>query len=224
MLKAYSFWPSFKEKTITFISYSKYPCCLGERSASNINTIILKSIVGLVVLTALACSPGNLSKTKAKKIIAECLESNPEQKSTSLKLGEVLMPLTNDISKMNKGKYEKLASQGYITFTKTEKRNPIWKDARYYTIKLTKKAEPYIYKPSRTNKESVSLKTHLYIIDEILEIHEMPVTNTAKVKAKLSLTDITPFMTLRVNNPKESIVKTFKLKKTSDGWVYCRNY
>lgn len=183
----------------------------------------MKNITLLIVfsITVLSCGSDNLSSSKAKKIINECLELKPEQKFNTLMIGEVLISVASKDSKKKIESYKKLANDGYLKVTLTNKKNKIWKEAQFYNVELTEKAKPYIYKPSKMTEKTVYMKSHQYIVDEILEIHETPATNTARVKVKYKLVDTTPFTNLIRTSPKESITKTLKFTKTNDGWKYC---
>jgi len=181
-------------------------------------------LMGIMLLAIVSCDSGELTKSKAKKIINKCLEINPEQKSIPVMIGESLISVGSVDSKNKIENYKKLADEGYLKVTLTDKKNNIWKETQYYSVELTEKAKPYLYKPSKMTETLAFLKTYQYVVDEILEIHEVPAVNTAEVKVQYKLADITPFATLNIGNPKETITKTLKFTKTNDGWKYCDNH
>lgn len=181
-------------------------------------------LITISFFVLLSCSSDELTKSKAKKIINACLEQKPEQKSVTIMTGEVLIGLGSQNTKDRIEGYKKLADQGFLKVTLTNKKNPIWKETKYYHVELTDKAKPYIYKIPKATQKSVFMNSYKYVLDNILEIHETPATNTARVKAQYKLADITPFAAIKLTPPKETIIKTLKFTKTSDGWKYCDNH
>lgn len=176
-----------------------------------------------IIITAMSCGSDNLSNSKAKKILNNCLESKPEQRFSYLKTGEVLISPSSEVSMEKFKNLEKLADDGYITMNLTTKKNAIWKEAKFYNVELTKKATEYIKKSSKTGG-NITLNSHRYVVDEILEIHETPSYNIAKVKVQFKATDMTPFAILSSNSKKEFWTKTLKFTKTNDGWKHCDDY
>ena len=196
----------------------------------------------LIILVLYSCSSDNLSNSKAEKIISECLEKEPLQRSVSIQLNNT------QISGDNISKYEKLKEEGYIEMTSTKpnltkpvkKGNDPLAEWRYeaelkryhrnldrnknnYDIKITKKAKKYIENATE-NSDWVKTKTFKYEVDKVLEVQEIPSLNSAKVKVRYKATDITPFAVLASKDPAEFLVKDLNMTKTSNGWKYCDNF
>ncbi|PWL38117.1 hypothetical protein DKG77_07435 [Flagellimonas aquimarina] len=192
-------------------------------------------------LLVFSCDSGKLTNSKAEDIISDCLESEPEDRSVSIKINKV------QFSKNQKEevlKYEELRDDGYLELTLIEKpklkplsnsNDPLasWRreaeirrQERYYKeydISLTKKAEDFIVK-ARENSNFVTLKTFNYEVDEVLEVQEIPTMNTAKVKVKFKAVDLTPFAILYKKDPSKLWIDDVSMSKTSNGWKYCDDY
>ncbi len=176
-----------------------------------------------VIITATSCGSDNLSNSKAKKILNNCLKAKPKRHFSYLKTGEVLISPSSQVSMEKLKNLEKLSDDGYITLNLTTKKNAIWKEAKFYHVELTKKATKYIEGSSKTGG-NLTLKSHRYVLDEVLEIHETPSYNMAQVKVRFKVTDITPFAILSESSKRKPWTKTLKFTKTNNGWKYCNKY
>lgn len=199
-----------------------------------LKTTIMKTLYVLLILFNLVfigCTSDNLSNSKAKKIISKCLKKEPEQRKALLQLGRVTFRKSKDkITKYKSLKKDGLIDMFLIKNKKLKEGNdPLakWHNEEIakreeYEIKLTEKGLKYIYEINK-NGNSATVKIFSYDVDKILEVQEIPATNTAKVKIQYEATDITPFAILSSKDPSEYWVRNQTLKKTTDGWKYCDN-
>lgn len=201
----------------------------------------IKTIIWISMLVLFfSCNSDDLSNNNAEKIISACLDENPR-----------LLDVTFNINKTSfrkndkkLGHYKTLADNGFIEMTPVDEKKSIKKPKgddplakwRYeaelrrierngntFVIKITKKANKFIENaPEKRN--IISMKSHKYIVDEVLEVHEIPSENQAKVKVRYKAIDITPFAVLSVKDPSKAVVETLTMKKTSNGWKYCDNF
>ena len=63
-----------------------------------------------------------------------------------------------------------------------------------------------------------------YAVDEVLEVREIPSTNSAEVKVRYKSDNLTPFASLSRKDPSDFLIKDIKMTKTSNGWKFCDNY
>ena len=98
-----------------------------------------------------------------------------------------------------------------------------YRKGKEFEVKLTEKALEFMEKVPE-NQGAAEAKTYKYEVDEVLEVHETPSTNTALVKVNLKATDITPFSILSSKSPSDFWVQKLKFTKTSNGWKYCDNF
>lgn len=206
----------------------------------------MKKLLLLTIIIAISsCGSDQLSNSKAKNIISDCLEKEPIQKIAVIYLNNTR------IDDKNRAKYEKLADDGFIEMVskKTAKPKPVKKKYnlndplekwRYeaalklyerelqrnkntYDIKLTSKAQKYI-ENAPENGNLVKLKTFTYEVDKVLEVQEIPAMNAAKVKVQYKADDVTPFAVLSSKDPSEYLIDDLNMIKTSNGWKYCDNF
>ena len=173
-----------------------------------------------VFFTIVSCSSDQLSKSKAKDIINECLEAKPDLKFIQIDNKEfVISEAVKDSKKIEDG-LKKLANDGLLNIELLDKKNSIWAGNKYYKVNHTDQANKYVLESFSRNGKT-AFKTFEYSVDEILEIHEIPAVNMAEVKVKFKASEITPFVDLSIVKPKENYIKTIKFTKTNDGWKYC---
>lgn len=174
----------------------------------------------LISLIITSCGSDNLTNSKAKDIINKCLEEKPDQRFATIKTGEVLVDPSSKTSMEKVEVYKKLEQEGYLTFTLTNKKNAIYTGAKFYNLSLSEKASKYINQ-SKKNGDYVMLKSFRYVVDEVIEVQEIPAFNGAKVKVKYKAIDISPFVILPSGTVRENYTKTLDFKKTNNGWKYC---
>lgn len=151
-------------------------------------TQIMKSLYTIVLmLFIVSCGSDNLTNSKAKKIISKCLKKEPLQQTAVIKAERGFSRYEDDQYLLEQ--YKKLEQEGMMT-VKSVKPKFVTSNG-WYIISLSNKAKKYLNKPSSDLAHIVN--TYVYVIDEILEVHEFPSFNTAKVKAKMKAIDITPF-------------------------------
>jgi len=173
-----------------------------------------------IIFSIVSCSSDQLSKSKAKDIINECLETKPDLKFIDIDNDEfVISEAVKDSKKIEEG-LKKLAEDGFLNIKLMDKKNSIWAGNKYYKVSHTDKADEFVIE-SYTRKGKTAFKTFEYIVDEILEIHEIPAVNMAEVKVKFKASELTPFINLSLVKPKENYIKTVKFTKTNGGWKYC---
>lgn len=205
----------------------------------------IKSYIWILTLLVIySCGSDNLSNSKAKKIISECLEKEPIKRSISLQVNTARF--LESIKDSDFSKYEKLKEDGFIEMVpaKINAKKPVkgksndplsqWRYEaelrRYnrnyknaYDVKLTDKAEKYIENAPK-NSNNVKMKAFIYEVNKVLEVQEIPAMNTAKVKVQYKAVDVTPFAILSRKDPSEFWVKDLTMTKTSNGWKYCDNF
>ena len=203
----------------------------------------MKRILLVLVILILQCScdSGKLTNSKAEKIISECLAITPSEQQAFMQLGNVGFTKSQ---KKEVNLYEKLKDQGFLKLTLIERQkiksfprsdDPLvqWRrDAekrrqeKYiaeYTVELTKKSEIYVV-GTKGNSTGVRLRAFNYIVDEVLEVQEIPELNMAKIKVRFKAADLTPFAELSLKQNSEVVVKHINMTNTSNGWQYCDNF
>ena len=192
-----------------------------------------------ISLILTSCGSDKLSNRKAENIIEDCLEKEPEKRTVTIRTDRVslvaealenyksladegfidLEPLHNNAKKPKKLSNDPLDKWRYES--KLKEYNSLYKNA--YTVKLTNKAQKYIDE-ALENSKTVTMKTHAYEVDEVLEVQEIPSMNVASVKVRFKPTDITPFSILLRKDIDEFLVKDINMARTSNGWKYCDNF
>ena len=169
--------------------------------------------IGLIIilLISVSCSSDGLSNRKAEKIKKECLKEKPLKRSVTIRL-EAIYLKGEDLEI-----YRKLESDGFLEI----KDNKSYRDG--YDIKITKKARKYI-EEAPENMKKIKMKSHVFEVDEVLEVQEIPSLNSATVKVRFEAKEITPFSILYVRDPAEFWIEDYTMKKTSNGWKYCDNF
>lgn len=183
----------------------------------------------VIIITAMSCGSDNLSNSKAKKILNECMKDSPIQRKVVIQTGEVTFNIKNKSNKI--AKYEKLRDEGFLEMTEIKQKSsggndPLsqWrKNIRRFNITVTSKVEEYALKAPEKAKY-VEVKIYRYVVDKVLEVQEIPAKNTARVKVQYKAVDVTPFAILSSKDPSEYWVKNKTMKKTSNGWKYCDDY
>lgn len=191
----------------------------------------------LAIMFVCSCGSDKLSNSKAEDIIADCLESKPENREAMLYINQVT--LINDLEN-----YKKLEEEGYIEIEPIEYKSKLKKpksgdplaEWRYkaelqregtmknrYKVTVTDKAEKYIDEAPE-NSNWIKMKAYSYEVDEVLEVQEIPSLNSAKVKVKYKAVNITPFAILSKKDPTQFWIKDINMTKTSNGWKYCDNF
>lgn len=189
-----------------------------------------------------SCGSDELTNSKAKRIIQECLKQNP--KNRTITINKEYTVLKGQLLE----KYRTLKDKGLIDFTSLKSKipkpnvkilktdDPIEKwakqqqlkryEARYkdaFEIVLKDKSLKYISN-AEENSEKVKIKIFEYVVDEILEVREIPSINEAKVKVRYKPDNFTPFAPLSRKDSLEFLIKDVTMTKTSNGWKFCDNY
>jgi len=182
-----------------------------------------KYILGIVtILLFIACGSDNLSDSKAKSIIKKCLEKEPEQRTVAFTLGKATFR-DRDYDKELLQKYKTLVDDGYLKMELVNEVKTGYRKRKEFEVSLTEKSLEYMEKVPE-GQGNAEAKIYKYVVDEILEVHETPATNTAEVKVNFKPVDVTPFAVLAKKTPTEFWVRNLTLKKTSKGWKYCDNF
>ncbi len=173
----------------------------------------------IIILTLffVSCGSDELTNSKAKKIISKCLKEKPLQQTAIIKRERPFTRYEDEQYLLKQ--FEKLKEQGFVTMSLFNPNFSFGTSNDWYKIELVDKAKKYLNKPS-SNKLHV-VNTYVYLIDEILEVHEIPSFNTAQVKAKMKTVDVTPFSIIGFPPPDYEKTMTFDLVKSADGWKYC---
>ena len=182
-------------------------------------TLILKSLICFMIITS--CSSDKLSHSKAEDIISDCLDINPEQRKAFLQLGKITFT-DNAYDTALFEKYKTLEDDGMLNLEFIKEINRYGK-RKEYNVTLTKKAGIYIENLPEQGS-SGTFKSFKYVVDDILEIQEIPAENRAKVKVQFKAVDITPFAILSKKDPAEFWIKNIRMVKTSNGWKHCDNF
>ena len=187
-----------------------------------------------------SCGSDELTNSKAKRIIQECLNQIPEERTVTINtkstrlVGELLE------------KYQKLQEEGLLELRSIKSNKPKLKkpsdtddplkkwqykaelrrqerNKDLYNINIPKKAEKHITKANEFG-DNIKLKAFEYVVDEVLEVREIPSMNSAKVKVRYKSDNLTPFASLSRKDPSEFLIKDITMTKTSNGWKFCDNY
>lgn len=183
----------------------------------------MKTIYSLLILIALiSCGSDNLSNSKAEKIISKCLDAKPEQRTANFKIGKATFR-DKDYDQDLLNKYTQMVEEGFMEMELIKEVTKGWnKGSKEYEIKLTQKALEFMEQLPEQGNLAVA-KTFKYEVDEVLEVHETPATNTAEVKVNFKASNVTPFAIFSRKDPSEFWIKTLRFSKTSNGWKYCDN-
>ena len=184
----------------------------------------MKNVLLLVTLFLLisSCGSDTLSNAKAEKILEDCLETEPEQRTVSFRIGKATFR-DNDYDKELLGKYVQLVEQGYMEMKLVRELKSRYNKGKEYDITLAEAALDFMEKvPEKGgNAKAEAFK---YVVDEVLEVQEIPSLNSAKVKVKYQLDDRTPFAIFFAGEPQEFWIDDISMKKTSNGWKYCDDF
>ena len=178
-------------------------------------------IIAATVLLS-SCGSDTLSNSKAEDIIETCLEATPEERTSRFRIGKTTFR-DEDYDKELLGKYVKLMEDGYLNMTLLKESDNRYGKTKEYEVKLTEKALDYMDDVPE-NEGNARAKAFKYEVDEVLEVHETPATNTAVVRVNFKAVDITPFAIFSKADPAEFWVKTLQFSKTSNGWKYCDGF
>lgn len=185
----------------------------------------MKYFYFFLLLTIFSCSD-ELTKSKAESIIEDCFDLDPNVSVVSILEGKTTFYYKNKTSLEKLEKMKSLQSQGFISLDSINGRKG---RSVIYDIKILEKSKPFIDTNEKRdkrlsglfgNKVSKYFRTCEYIIEDVLEVQEIPAMNGARVKLKLKKTNTTPFQILSKDMP-DFKEKSLTLRKTSDGWKYC---
>lgn len=177
----------------------------------------------MLCLLATSCGSDNLTNSKAEKIISACLESKPELRTSYFAIGKATFK-NKDYDNDLLGKYTKLVEDGYLEMELVQEFSTGWrKGTKEYNIKLTEDALEYMEEVPENGNQAIA-KAFRYVVDEVLEVQEIPSLNTAKVKIQYKAADITPFSVFSRKDPKEFWIDNITVRKTSNGWKYCDTF
>ena len=180
-------------------------------------------LITILVFIIVACGSDNLSNSKAKGIISDCLKTKPEQRTANFRIGKSTFS-KQDHDQALLQKYIKLAEDGYLEMKLIKEITKGWnKGTKEYSIKLNEKALKYM-EDVPENGGNASAKTYNYKVDKVLEVQEKPALNMAIVKVQYKAEDITPFAILSRKDPSEFWIKDLNMVKTSNGWKYCDQF
>ncbi len=180
-------------------------------------------LLTVTMFLLISCGSDNLSNSKAEDIVAKCLEANPEKRTASFRIGKASFSKREGDQELLQ-KYLKLADEDYLEMELIKETTKGWaKGTKEYAIKLKEKSLEYMEEVPEKNGNATA-KSFQYKVDEVLEVHETPATNTAEVKVNFKAVDITPFAILSRKDPTEFWVKKLKFSKTSNGWKYCDEF
>ncbi len=179
-------------------------------------------LLSLIVLLFVSCGSDNLSNSKAESIISECLETKPEQRTVSFNIGKVTFRDRDYDKELLQG-YRTLLESGHIEMKLIKETKTGYRKGKEFEVKLTEKALEHMEKVPE-NDGTAEAKIYKYVVDEVLEVHETPATNTALVKVNFKVADKTPFSILASKDPSDFWVQKLKFSKTSNGWKYCDNF
>ncbi|MEW4923526.1 hypothetical protein [Algibacter sp. 2305UL17-15] len=184
----------------------------------------MKNYIALLALaiTISSCGSDNLSNSKAKDILKECLEKSPEQRTARITIGKATFR-DRDYDKELLQKYKTLLDEGLIEMTMINEVKTGYRKRKEFEVKLTEKALEHMENVPE-NDGTAEAKTYKYVVDEVLEVHETPSTNTAVVKVNFKASEITPFAIFAKKEPSEFWLQKLKFTKTSNGWKYCDNF
>lgn len=175
-----------------------------------------------ILLFLCSCGSDRLSNSKAESIIQDCLKANPEERNATFRIGKTTFR-DKDYDKELLGKYVQLMEDGYLQMELIREINTRYNKGKEYEVKLTEKALEYMDKVPE-NGGNVTAKAFKYDVDEVLEVHETPSTNTATVRINFKAEDVTPFAVFSSKDPTEFWVQKLKFSKTSNGWKYCDDF
>ena len=176
-----------------------------------------------VLLFLQSCGSENLSNSKAEKILNHCLEKEPEQRTANFRIGKATFSQQEQDQELLE-KYLKLKEDGYLEMELLKEFEKGWrKGTKEYKVGLTDNALEFMDQIPETGHIAIA-KAFKYAVDEVLEVQEMPSTNTATVKVRYKAIDITPFSIFSRKDPKEFYIDDLLMKKTSNGWKYCDDF
>ena len=177
----------------------------------------LKILLFTLTLINVSCGSEELTKRKAGKIIESRLDEVP-----FFKYGKVPIKFTT-IGKNKNDVYFKYAEKEIVEL-KNIKSSDI---SQTYSQDLTNSGRKYLAEGYKYNGR----KSHMVIywehrLKEVLEVHINPSTNTAKVKVIMERSNPTPFGMANIEKykTKETFDKTYRFKKTTDGWIWNYSY
>lgn len=175
----------------------------------------------LLSILFFSCGSDELGNSKAKKILADCLKQKPEQRWASFRVGKATFR-NQDYDNELLDKYIQLMEEGYLEMELIREFKSFYKQ-KEYSIKLTEKSLEYMEKVPE-NSGNARAKAFNYVVDEVLEVHETPATNTAEVRVSFKADDVTPFAVFYPKDPNEFWVEKLRFTKTSNGWKYCDDF
>lgn len=170
-----------------------------------------KILLGVFSIFFLYSCSDKLSEREAKKIIQKCIEENNKNKNIiRISIGENVSARSIDTLK-----YQKLATDGYLVFSKNPKKRYDWGST--YNITLTDKSKPFI---EEMNSLGAEVLTSNFKVEKVNYITEIPAYSAAEANVEFKNYNNTPFDLLSLDK-KEFVIKKIPLKKTSDGWKFC---
>lgn len=173
-------------------------------------------LLSITLVLLASCGSDNLSNSKAVDILGDCLAANPEQRTTKFRIGKATFSKQDQDQALLQN-YLKLADEDYLEMELIKEVTKGWsKGSKEYAIKLTEKSLEFMEEVPEKDGNATA-KTFQYQVDEVLEVHETPATNTAEAKVNFKAVDITPFAILSRKDPTEFLGVKTKILKTSNG-------
>lgn len=175
-----------------------------------------KILLIIISILSVSCSD-ELTKSQAEKIIEQCLEQNPEFGKVKINFENMYLQEGN----WNTDFFKEIESQGLIKMT-LDKRMSIGQ-TKVYKIEFTEKSKD-LELPSTGSfmDDRTVVKTYEYKLEKVKEIQEIPDLNGARVVVVYSKINKTPFYEYNKRDTLELVTKTIGLRKTTDGWKYCK--
>ncbi len=177
----------------------------------------------MAIILFISCSD-NLSHSKAKRLIEDCLEKDPKVETVKLQYGKI------SFRKKDKDlldRYKILEADGYLTLDSIGVEKSYYGNKSLFNIVLTDKSTDFIIEQAQSRfSESIynaKIKVFEYEVDEIKEIQEIPSFNSAEARVNYKRTNITPFVILRDQNETDFKIVRESFGKTSEGWKFCED-
>ena len=174
---------------------------------------------GGIICSIVSCSK-KLTNEKAKEVINQCFSKD---KAEYIKIFEGDR-LVRSYSKETLNYFKNLKELQKDGLVKFDSLSYIGGLGIYYNLHLTGDAKRYIVNSSTSKKfpdmTETFVKAIKFQVEKIESVHENPSSNTAKVKAEISIVSTSPFSILFEDSQK-SVIKDLNLNKTNDGWSAC---
>lgn len=182
--------------------------------------MIQKLIYGIISIIVLNSCSDNLSNSKAKDIISDCIKKN-HFGSIKIFEGDNLVKSYSPETIKYFSNLKKLDRDGLIKFDSLRYINGL---GIYYNLHMTSKAKEFILTSAPSKKfpeiNEIFVKAFNYKLLNIININELDSSSSAEVTTEYSKISESPFSILDENDSKLNS-EVFTLIKTDKGWKGC---